>query len=161
VLEGTRPLLVEVQALVADRTGPAPRRSATGFDSARLSLLLAVLQQHAGLEVADRDVYASIAGGVRVTEPGVDLAVALAVAGARLGVSAPASLVAIGEVGLGGEIRQVPQTARRLGEAARLGFTHAIGPAALPAVDGVAPTRVATLADALAVVYPTTAVRAA
>jgi DNA repair protein RadA/Sms len=148
VLDGARPMLVEVQALVAAPAGP-PRRSAAGLDPARLSLLLAVLEQSAGVPVAAADVYASVAGGVRVTEPGADLAIAIALASARLEVPVPATTVVLGEVGLGGELRQVPQAARRLAEAARLGFDRVVGPPALPEVPGVEVAAVATLGEAL------------
>lgn len=161
VVEGSRPLLVEVQALVAPSGAPMPRRSATGLDSARLALLLAVLQQRAGVQVADAEVYASVAGGVRVSEPGVDLAVALAVAGARDGGVVASDTVVLGEIGLGGELRQVPQAARRLAEAARLGFRRAIGPVSLPTESGIRVVPVATLAEALAVAYRSRPVRAA
>ncbi len=153
VLDGARPLLVEVQALVAPSAGGPPRRSATGLDSARLALLLAVLEQRAGVPLVGTDVYASAAGGVRVTEPGADLAIALAVASAHLDRPIPATTVAMGEVGLGGELRQVPQATRRLAEAARLGFTHVVGPASLPTVPGLVTRPVATLADALHAVF--------
>jgi DNA repair protein RadA/Sms len=99
--------------------------------------------------VAGADVYASVAGGVRVTEPGADLAVALAVASARLDVPVSPTTIVLGEVGLGGELRQVPQAARRLAEAARLGFGRVVGPLSLPAVPGVEITPVATLREAL------------
>jgi DNA repair protein RadA/Sms len=161
VLEGTRPLLVEVQALVASHESPTPRRSAAGVDAGRLALLLAVLEERAGVNVGRHDVYASVAGGVRVIEPGADLGVALAVAGTRRHCALPANVVAVGEVGLGGEIRQVPQAERRLAEAARLGFTCAIGPPSLPAVRGVAVLPAPTLAHALDLAYGGEAVRAA
>jgi DNA repair protein RadA/Sms len=161
VVEGSRPLLVEVQALVAPSAAPMPRRSATGLDSARLALLLAVLQQRAGVQVADAEVFASVAGGVRVSEPGVDLAVALAVAGALMELVVPSDTVVLGEIGLGGELRQVPQAARRLAEAARLGFTSAIGPPSLPTTPGIRVRSVATLADALGVAFGARRARAA
>jgi DNA repair protein RadA/Sms len=149
VIDGARPMLVEVQALVAPPASGPPRRSASGLDAARLALLLAVLEQRAGVPVAGADVYASVAGGVRVTEPGADLAVALAVASARLDVPVPPTTIVLGEVGLGGELRQVPQAARRLAEAARLGFDRVVGPLSLPVVPGVEITPVATLREAL------------
>jgi DNA repair protein RadA/Sms len=154
VIEGGRPLLVEVQALVAPTAGVAPRRSAAGLDPGRVALVLAVLEQCAGVPVAGADVYANVAGGVRVTEPGVDLALALAVAGARREVGLPSGTVVLGEVGLGGELRQVPDAPRRLAEAARLGFTHALGPPSLPAVPGLATTPVDTLTAAIATAWP-------
>jgi DNA repair protein RadA/Sms len=153
VLEGTRPLLVEVQALVASQETPVPRRSAAGVDAGRLALLLAVLEERAGVQVGRHDVYASVAGGVRVVEPGADLAVALAVAGTRRHRALAPDTVAVGEVGLGGELRQVPQIERRLAEAARLGFRAAIGPPSVPSVPGVTALPAATLADALEVAY--------
>lgn len=153
VLEGSRPLLVEVQALVAERSGPTPRRAATGVDGSRLALILAVLASCADLGVGDRDVYASVAGGVRVSEPGLDLAVALAVAGAARQRPAPPGVVAIGELGLAGELRQVPRTTQRLAEAVRLGFTHVVGPPSLPAVPGLVAAPVSTIGDALAAVF--------
>ncbi|MEY3362296.1 MAG: hypothetical protein RL531_2015 [Actinomycetota bacterium] len=149
VLEGARPLLVEVQALVSTTTAPMPRRSAQGLESSRLAMLLAVLDARAGLPLGDADVYASVAGGVRVAEAGADLAVVLAVAGARLGVAVPDDLVAIGEIGLGGELRQAAQTPRRLGEAARLGFRRAVVPASTPDVEGITLLRVGHLVEAL------------
>jgi DNA repair protein RadA/Sms len=127
-IEGHRPLLVEIQALVMKTSLPSPRRSAQGLDSGRLPLLLAVLDQRVGLVLGADDVYALAVGGVKINEPGVDLGVALAVASAKMELPMPAGLVACGEIGLGGELRQVSQAHRRLGEAARLGFTHAIVP---------------------------------
>ncbi len=150
-MEGHRPLLVEVQALVSPTTLPMPRRSAQGLDQGRLSLLLAVLDRRVGMTFVGADVYVSAVGGVRINEPGADLAVALALASALTGLALPPGLVACGEVGLGGELRQVGQTARRLAEAARLGFTEAIVPASAPAgPDGLHLRRVGSLADAIA-----------
>ncbi len=131
-LEGHRPLLVEVQALVMPSSLPAPRRSVSGVDSGRLALLLAVLHR-VGVSAAACDVYVSVVGGVRVSEPGADLAVCLALTSAISGQPLPEDLVVIGEVGLGGEVRRVAQTARRLAEAARLGFKAALVPANGPA----------------------------
>jgi DNA repair protein RadA/Sms len=148
-MEGIRPLLVELQALVAETKAPAPRRSATGLDHGRLGLLLAVLDRRAGVMTANADVYASVVGGVRVAEPGADLAVCLAVASAVTGLPIPADLVAVGEVGLGGELRQVAHTSRRLAEAARLGFTRAVVPASAPADLPVDALRVDSLAAAI------------
>ncbi|MET0420505.1 MAG: DNA repair protein RadA [Acidimicrobiia bacterium] len=136
VLEGTRPLLVEVQSLVIDTQVP-PRRSASGLDGPRLAMLLAVLEQHAKLKLSNFDVYASVAGGLRVSEPGVDLALALAIAGARQRRTTIEGTVAVGEVGLGGEVRSVPQVERRLAEAARLGFTRALVPPGTAHVAGI------------------------
>ncbi|HSR85898.1 MAG TPA: DNA repair protein RadA [Streptosporangiaceae bacterium] len=135
-LEGRRPLLAEVQTLVCDTAGDVPpRRVVSGLDSARVGMMLAVLQQRARLAISRRDVFAATVGGVRLTEPSVDLAVGLAVASAIADLSVPPDLVAIGEVGLAGEIRRVTGIQRRLIEAERLGFRRAIIPAgsALPA----------------------------
>jgi DNA repair protein RadA/Sms len=149
-MEGHRPLLVEVQALVAPTSLPMPRRSAQGLDQGRLSLLLAVLDRRVGLTFSGVDVYVSAVGGVRINEPGADLAVALALASAMTGVALPPQLVACGEVGLGGELRQVGHTSRRLAEAARLGFDEAIVPASAPdAPAGLRLQRVTSLADAI------------
>jgi DNA repair protein RadA/Sms len=150
VLDGHRPLLVEVQALVTPTNLPTPRRSAQGLDHGRLSLVLAVLGARVRLPVHEADVHAVVAGGVKVIEPGADLALALALASAGGDTPLPDDLVACGEVGLGGELRQVHQTARRLAEAARLGFRRAVVPAsAPPGPPGVEVLRAATLAEAL------------
>jgi DNA repair protein RadA/Sms len=132
VLDGWRPLLVEVQALVVPSTAPAPRRTAQGLDGGRLAQVLAVLERHAGLDVGRAEVHVAVTGGVRVGEPGADLAVALAVASSATGRPLPADLVTCGEVGLGGELRQVQRTERRLSEAARLGFRRALVPRSAP-----------------------------
>jgi DNA repair protein RadA/Sms len=152
-LEGHRPLLVEVQALVNSTNLPSPRRSAIGLDQRRLVLLLAVLDRRTGLGFGNSDVHASVVGGVKLVEPGADLAVALALASARTGVPVPDDVVACGEVGLGGEVRQVGATARRLVEAARLGFRRAVVPASAPdPPPGIVALRAASLKEALALV---------
>jgi DNA repair protein RadA/Sms len=149
-LEGQRPLLVEVQALVAPSDLVMPRRLASGLDANRLALLAAVLHRRVGLSLAKLDVYASAVGGVRLTEPAADLALGLALASAATDVAVPDGLVVCGEVGLAGELRQVAHTQRRLAEAARLGFHRAVVPASAPdPPPGVAVTRVATLAEAV------------
>ncbi len=149
-VEGNRPLLIEVQALVGPATAPQPRRAVQGLDPSRLALLLAVLDRRVGLPISTGDVHASAVGGVRLHEPGSDLAVALALVSAHTGRPVAHDLVACGEVGLGGELRQVGQTARRLREAARLGFRTAIVPASAPeAPEGVVALRAATLAEAI------------
>ncbi len=129
-LEGQRPLLVEVQALT-NRVPPGvpPRRSAQGLDGGRLALLLAVLERRVRLEVGQHEVFASAVGGVRLTEPGADLAMCLAVVSALSDRPMPADLVVFGEVGLAGELRQAAHAPRRLAEAARMGFRRAIVPA--------------------------------
>ena len=129
-LEGRRPLLAEVQTLVGPVVGDLPpRRVVSGLDSARVGMMMAVLQRRARLEIGRRDVFAATVGGVRLTEPSVDLAVGLAVASALSDINVPADLVAIGEVGLAGEIRRVTGIQRRLAEAARMGFRRAVIPA--------------------------------
>lgn len=125
-LEGQRPLLVEVQALVAPSSLPQPRRSVQGLDGGRVALLLAVLEKVLGFELGKFDVYAMTAGGVRLTEPGADLAVCAAVASSFFGRPIPMDVAVCGEVGLGGELRRVGRLDRRLGEAARLGFRRAV-----------------------------------
>lgn len=129
-LEGRRPLLAEVQTLVCAAIGELPpRRVVSGLDSSRVGMMLAVLQRRARLDIGRSDVFAATVGGVRLTEPSVDLAVGLAVASAKADVSVPADLVAIGEVGLAGEIRRVAGIQRRIAEAERMGFRRAIVPA--------------------------------
>jgi DNA repair protein RadA/Sms len=149
VLEGSRPLCVEVQALVTESSATLPRRIAEAIDANRLALLVAVLQERAGMSLKSHDVYASVAGGVRVAEPAADLAVALAVASAHSNAVIEPNTVVIGELGLGGEVRQVSQAPRRLNEALRLGFHRAIVPLSTPDVHGMQLHRVAHLRDAL------------
>jgi DNA repair protein RadA/Sms len=150
VLEGARPLCVEVQALVDATRAPIPRRVAQALDGNRLAMLLAVLQRRAGVDIAGADVYTSVAGGARVVEPGADLAVTLAVASAAADRPIGDDTVALGEVGLGGEVRQVTQTPRRLAEAVRLGFTRAFVPPSTPDVRGLELIRVGDVGAALA-----------
>ena len=152
VLDGRRPLLVEVQALVAPApNGAPPRRAAQGVDTSRLHLLLAVLDRRARLRLASKDVYAMAVGGARIADPGADAALALAIASSALERPMAPDLVALGEIGLGGELRQVPQLGRRLEEAARLGFRTAIVPtSAPPAPEGMELRRAANLIEALA-----------
>lgn len=150
-IEGQRPLLVEVQALTNPHGGMGPpRRSAHGIDPTRLAMLLAVLERRARVQSNSCEVYVSVVGGVKLTEPGIDLGLCLAIASALTNRPLSADLVACGEVGLAGELRQVAQTQRRLSEAARLGFGHAIVPASAPATPGnIRVTRVSTLSEAL------------
>jgi DNA repair protein RadA/Sms len=128
VMEGKRPLLSEVQALVSKSYLPAPRRAVSGLDSARVAMALAVLEKRGRVRLGEQDVYAATVGGMRVVEPAADLALALAVASAHTDRPIPSNLVVIGEVGLAGEVRRVPNVGRRLAEAARLGFTKALVP---------------------------------
>ena len=150
-LEGQRPLLVELQALTNPVSGGAPpRRSAQGVDSGRLALLLAVLERRARVSLAGHEVYASVVGGVKLSEPGADLGMCLALVSAVANKPLPADLVVVGEVGLAGEVRQVAQVGRRLAEAARLGFTRAIVPASASAkVAGIRVDTAATINEAL------------
>ena len=148
-MEGHRPLLVEIQALVAKSNPGGPRRSVSGYDSGRLSLLLAVLERRVGLSFSDRDVYVSVVGGVRIIEPGADLAVCLALASALTSRPVADDAVVIGEVGLGGETRQVAQPARRLAESGRLGFYRAVVPPSTPQCAGIAVHPVTCVAEAI------------
>ncbi len=128
-LEGTRPLLVEIQALV-DSGGPSPRRLSVGIDRDRLAMMLAVLHRHAGIAANDQDVFVNAVGGVRISEPAADLAVMLAIQGSLRGKPLPRGFIAFGEVGLAGEVRPAPRGQERLKEAAKLGFSVAIVPKA-------------------------------
>jgi DNA repair protein RadA/Sms len=154
-LEGSRPLLVEVQALVAPSGYGTPARRASGIDPTRLALLTAVLARRAGIALGDRDVYANLAGGLALADPGLDLPLAVALASSRRDDAVRPGTILIGEVGLLGELRGVPGIDRRLREAARLGFTRAIVPrssgrgAAGPPAVGLEVVAVATLRDAL------------
>jgi len=128
-LEGTRPMLVELQALV-DSGGPSPRRLSVGLDRDRLAMLLAVLHRHAGVATNDQDVFINAVGGVRISEPAADLAVMLAIQSSLRGKALPRGFIAFGEVGLAGEVRPAPRGQERLKEAAKLGFSIAIVPKA-------------------------------
>jgi DNA repair protein RadA/Sms len=128
--EGTRPLLVEIQALVDAAHSPSPRRLSVGLEQNRLAMLLAVLHRHAGVVCFDQDVFVNAVGGVKIAEPAADLAVLLAIVSSLRNKPLPPKLVAFGEVGLAGEIRPAPRGQERLKEAAKLGFTHAIIPKA-------------------------------
>ncbi|MEJ7765313.1 MAG: DNA repair protein RadA [Acidimicrobiales bacterium] len=153
VQEGSRILLVEVQALVTATNNNNPRRSVQGLDTGRLAQMVAVLDRHCGTKVAECDVHAAVAGGVRVSEPAVDLALALALASSKMESAVPADVVAIGEVGLGGELRQVGATPRRLAEAARLGFRRAVLPrSAPPPPPGITALRAGNLGEAVKLV---------
>ena len=127
-LEGRRPLLAEVQALIAPSSLPSPRRATSGLDNARMAMVLAVLERRVGIRLRDQDTYVATVGGVRIVEPASDLAVAIALVSAQHDVPLPQTLVAVGEIGLAGEIRHVTGVERRLAEAARLGATMAITP---------------------------------
>jgi DNA repair protein RadA/Sms len=127
-VEGARPLLVEIQALVAPTTLGTPRRAVVGWEPSRLAMVLAVLEAHAGLKLGQYDVYLNVAGGLRVAEPAADLAVAAALVSSLTGAALPHDAVYFGEIALSGSVRAVAHTGLRLKEAAKLGFTRAIGP---------------------------------
>jgi DNA repair protein RadA/Sms len=139
-MEGRRALLTEVQALIGAQVAGSPRRTVSGLDGARLAMVLAVLQRRAKIALHDREVFAATVGGARVVEPAADLGVALAVASASHDLPLAPDLVAIGEVGLTGEVRRVGAVPRRLAEAARLGFRFALVPPGCgPAASGPTP----------------------
>jgi DNA repair protein RadA/Sms len=127
-MEGTRPLLVEVQALVAPTSYGVPQRTATGFDTRRLQMLLAVLEKRAGFHVGQFDVFVNVAGGIRMDEPAADLGMATAIVSSLKDIPVDSHAVVIGEVGLGGEIRTIHQIEKRIAEATKLGFTRVIVP---------------------------------
>ena len=152
-LEGRRPLVTEVQALVVPTAAPMPRRTAQGLDPGRLAILVAVLERRARVALSGQDVFAATAGGVRISEPSADLATCLALASAARDWEVPSDLVVFGEVGLGGEVRPVPQLPRRLAEASRLGFRRALVPAGQDA-GGLATIEVDSVSHALATLLP-------
>jgi DNA repair protein RadA/Sms len=150
VVEGRRPLLVEVQSLLAATRNPSPRRVVQGVSAARVALLLAVLERCCGARVGNTDVFVSTVGGIKVTEPAADLAIALAVMSSLRGIPLPSDTVIFGEVGLAGEVRQVSRPERRLAESARLGFRRAIVPRATPEdPGGMTLDRVSSVAEAV------------
>jgi len=166
-LEGSRPVLVEIQALLAPNPGGSPRRSVIGWDGGRLAMLLAVLETRAGLRLNATDVYLNVAGGLRVTEPAADLAVAAAIASAAFEQPTSAGMVYFGEVGLSGEVRQVAQAEARLKEAAKLGFDSAAlprrvarGNRAMAAPDGLRLEEIGHIADLVARFAPQSAIDA-
>jgi DNA repair protein RadA/Sms len=153
-MEGTRPILVEVQALTSTSAYGTARRTANGFDLNRLQMLVAVLTKRVGIGLADQDIYVNVVGGLRLSEPAVDLGVALAVASSFREVRVNPHLVAIGEVGLSGELRSVAQLERRLQEATNLGFKQALVPATLGRgmirpPEGLSLVRVSSLVEAI------------
>ena len=127
-MEGTRPLLVEVQALVNRTSYGYPKRTASGIDINRVNLLVAVLERRTKLSLGDQDIYINIVGGIKITEPAADLAVCMAIASAAKGLQLKKNAVVFGEVGLSGEVRHVPFADKRISEAKKLGFAGAIGP---------------------------------
>ena len=150
-MEGTRPILVEVQALTANTGSAQPRRTANGFDMNRLLMLIAVLSKRVGLPLFSQDVYVNIVGGLRIAEPAADLAVATAIASSYRNQRVKSDIVLVGEVGLSGELRSISQLDRRLGEAAKLGFTRSLASstAATPKIDGLSIIEVRSVADAI------------
>src|SRR5213595_1765801 len=152
-IEGTRPLLVEIQALVDSAHTPNPRRLSVGLEQNRLAMLLAVLHRHAGIACYDQDVFVNAVGGVRISEPAADLAVLLAIVSSHVDKPLPAKLAVFGEIGLAGEVRAVQRGQERLKEAAKLGFTQAIIPRAnqpKQKIDGIEIVAVERVADAIA-----------
>jgi DNA repair protein RadA/Sms len=153
-IEGTRPVLMEVQALLAPSTFAAPRRAVVGWDSARLAMVMAVLESRCGLMLGGYDVYLNVAGGLRIVEPAADLAVAAALISSLADVAVPGETVFFGEIGLGGEVRAVAQRDPRLKEAAKLGFTQAFAPPkrarSAPLPEGLALREIAHLRDLVA-----------
>jgi DNA repair protein RadA/Sms len=148
-IEGSRPVLVEFQALVAPSVYGTPRRAVVGWDSGRLAMIMAVLEARCGLGFATRDVYLNVAGGLRISEPAADLAAAAALASSALETALPQDCVVFGEISLSGDVRAVSRTEMRLKEAAKLGFSHALAPQAASGAGGVRVTGVARLADAI------------
>ncbi|MBT6099029.1 MAG: DNA repair protein RadA, partial [Marinovum sp.] len=146
-VEGTRPVLVEFQALVAPTPHSQPRRSVVGWDSARLAMILAVLEARCGIPFSGLDVYLNVAGGLKISEPAADLAVASALLSAREDISLPADTVVYGEISLSGALRPVSQAENRLKEAQKLGFTRALAPsnAKQSAVTDIQVTQIADL----------------
>jgi len=154
-MEGARPMLVEVQALLASSAFSNPRRMSAGVDTNRLSLLLAVLENKAGLRFADKDVYINVVGGLRLEERACDLAVALCIASVLTGLPLPAHAAVLGEISLTGEVRPVSRLDKRMQECARLGFTTIIAPPSdSPRPSGVRFLPVSTVAEALALLRP-------
>lgn len=149
-MDGVRPMLTEVQALVVPTESKNPRRAVTGLDATRVPMVLAVLAARAQRRTHDQEVYVATVGGMRVGEPGADLAIALATASSITGTALPKRTVVIGEVGLAGEIRRVPNLERRLAEAKRLGFRQAIVPPGTEQAEGVRLLRAGTIVEALA-----------
>ncbi|MED5547990.1 MAG: DNA repair protein RadA [Pseudomonadota bacterium] len=149
-MEGTRPVLSEIQALVAPAAFGTPRRAVVGWDSGRLAMVLAVLEARCGVNISNRDIFLNVAGGLKITEPAADLAVAAAIVSSAMDVALPGKGVVYGEISLSGDVRPVGRSEARLKEAAKLGFDSAIAPQA--AADGNAPVRVLGVATALELV---------
>jgi DNA repair protein RadA/Sms len=157
-IEGTRPLLVEIQALTSATSFGLPRRTANGIDFNRLLLIAAVLSKRVGLALGSQDIIVNVVGGLRVNEPAADLGLALAIASSLRGVAIDPGLVAVGELGLSGELRGVPQLERRLAEAAKLGFQRCLVPksreGSVPIPRGIEPVAVESVRESLKVALP-------
>jgi DNA repair protein RadA/Sms len=153
-LEGTRPLLLEIQALVARSDLAMPRRVGTGVDPKRLAMIVAVLSRHAGISLGSADVFVNVAGGVRIDEPGADLGVALAIASAARGVALADGLAAFGEIGLTGRLRPAAQSERRLEECGKLGIEAVVAPEGSRRRRGARVVEAETLASAIAAALP-------
>ena len=157
-MEGTRPVLMDIQALVAQSFYSSPKRTVNGMDQGRVALLLAVLEKRAGLRLYNQDVYLNVAGGMSLNEPAADLAVCLAVASSLWDSALPMDLAAMGEVGLAGEVRSIPQLERRMAECKRLGFTKIMCPADRKLkggqVEGVQIIYVSSVAQAIGLLKP-------
>ncbi len=149
VLEGTRPILLEIQSLVAPTDLAMPRRVATGVDPKRLAMIVAVCSRHAGLALGSADVFVNVAGGLRIDEPGADLAIALAIASAAKGAPVREGVVAFGEIGLTGRLRVAAQSERRLEECTKLGVGLAVAPKGTPSRSSLRVAESETLRDAL------------
>jgi DNA repair protein RadA/Sms len=149
-LEGTRPLLLEIQALVSPTDLAMPRRVGTGVDPKRLSMIVAVLGRHAGVALGSADVFVNVAGGVRIDEPGADLGIALAIASAARNAPLRARVACFGEIGLTGRLRPASQPERRLAECAKLGFIEAIAPDGTQLHGKIRLSAAATLRQAIA-----------
>ena len=157
-MEGTRPVLMDIQALVAQSFYSSPKRTVNGMDQGRVALLLAVLEKRAGLRLYNQDVYLNVAGGMSLNEPAADLAVCLAVASSLWDSALPMDLAAMGEVGLAGEVRSIPQLERRMAECKRLGFTKIMCPADRKLkggqVEGIQIIYVSSVAQAIGLLKP-------
>ena len=152
-MEGTRPILVEIQALICQSNFGIPRRTSVGTDFNRVNLLMAVLEKKVGIQLSSSDAYVNIAGGMKMTEPAIDLGILLAIISSYKDVVIPDSVIAFGEVGLSGEVRAVTQAAQRVMEAKKLGFHRVILPKvsadAMQPVEGIQLVGVATVLDAM------------
>jgi len=156
-LEGSRPILIEVQALVTPANYSAPQRNTTGFDYRRLNLLLAVLEKRAGVKLGGHDVFVNIAGGIRIDEPAVDLGIATSILSSLRDIPIDAQTVGVGEIGLSGEVRTVSQAERRVQEAQKLGFKRFILPAnnlkGLSRTDGITLVGVERIEEVIEVLF--------